>query len=266
MSPLYHISAEADGNMILYRKRDGKAIPFRRLGKPEVHKAPYHERLSCQACHSQWIPQCYGCHEMVFRQTGQRDWLTGKRSPGRWQEGRSYLRFRKPTLGVWPDNRIGPFAPGCQVFIHVFDENGDYLPQDYSRHLVMAGFDPHTTALDSPACERCHLDTKVIGLGEGALQVGRREPVFEPVYDVVGSGLDVEHALDTFVSPRGKPLQRASRKDSRPFNGEELTRILRVGLCTSCHDQYDDPVYRDYDTAFKRFMAGETVCYPGAMN
>ena len=75
----------------------------------------------------------------------QKDWITGKKLPGRWVEGRSYLRFRKPTLGIWSNGQIGPFAPGCQVFLDVFDEDGRHLPENAYQSLTMAGFDPHTT-------------------------------------------------------------------------------------------------------------------------
>ena len=259
-SPLYHVTAEPDGKMILYRKQDGKAITYNRLSKPEVHKASYHKRLTCQACHSKWIPQCYGCHEMLFKQADQRDWLTGKRSVGRWQEGRSYLRFRRPTLGIRPGDRVGPFAPGCQVFINVFDEKGKHRPDAFSRHLVMASFDPHTTALKVPACEGCHLDPKIIGLGEGNLKITANGPVFQPVYNSAESGLGIDFPLEAFVSCQGEPLQAPSRENSRPFNQEELTGIIRVGLCIPCHDRYQDPVYKDFDGSFGRFMAGDTPC------
>ena len=52
--------------------------------------------------------------------------------------------------------------------------------------------------------------------------------------------------MDNFVTIDGKALQHGSRENLRPFNGEELRRILRVGLCLQCHKQYDDPVYKEY--------------------
>lgn len=259
-SPLYHIRPGPGNKMKLYRKRDGKEIVFERLAQPEVHKAPYHKRLSCQACHSAWMPQCYGCHETLFKQASQRGWLTGKKWPGRWVEGRSYLRFRKPTLGVWPDGQIGPFAPGCQVFLETFDEKGDYQPDISLRSLVMASFDPHTTAKNSPDCVGCHLDSKVLGLGEGSLKVTAKGLNFKPVYLSSESGLGIEFPLDAFVSAKGNPLQKPSRPEGRPFNAEELQQITRVGLCLPCHDRYDDPIYNRYEQSLSRFFAGNVPC------
>ena len=53
--------------------------------------------------------------------------------------------------------------------------------------------------------------------------------------------------LDTFVSLDGTPLQHGSRADLRPFNGNELRTILRVGLCVECHSSYQDPVWQKYN-------------------
>jgi hypothetical protein len=257
-SPLYHIRPDTGNRMILYRKRDGHPIPFNRLSTTGIHDAPYHRRLSCQACHTRWIPQCYGCHETRFDGAMQRDWLTGRSSPGRWTEGRGYLRFRKPTLGIRANGRIGPFAPGCQVFINVVDPQGKIRPEATSRHLVMAGFDPHTTAVEVPSCEDCHLDPKVMGLGQGTLTMTNTGLSVELVSSSTGDGIDFP--LDAFVSTDGQPLQTASRVKSRPFNPEELKRIYRVGPCLSCHDRYLDPIYRSFDDALQRFKSGKTPC------
>ncbi|MCD4718561.1 MAG: amino acid ABC transporter substrate-binding protein [Desulfobacula sp.] len=259
-SPMYNLKAVSDGKLKLFRKRDGKEIVFSGVLNPKIHKAEYHRRLSCQACHSAWIPQCYGCHENLFLQASQKDWLTGEKSPGRWTEGRSYLRFRRPTLGINSGDSIGPFAPGCQVYIEVFDQKGRHQPEESHRHLVMAGFDPHTTTLKVPDCEGCHLDPKILGLGTGALKITEKGLVFDPVYQAAASGLGIDFPLDAFESPDGTPFQLASRKNSRPFNKEELDRITRVGLCVSCHDKYDDKIFNDFNDSFLRFQAGEVAC------
>lgn len=259
-SPLYHLRFGPENKMKLFRKRDGREIVFERLKNQKIHKAPYHKRLSCQACHSTWSPQCYGCHETLFKQESQRGWLTGKKSPGRWKEGRTYLRFRKPSLGIYPDGQIGPFVPGCQVFLEIFDENGNYIPDSSFRSMVMSSFDPHTTDLKAPTCLRCHLDPKVLGLGEGFLTVFSGGLSFEAVYQSHDSGLGIEYPLDAFVSAKGKPLQMASRDKGRPFNKEELIRITQAGMCVHCHDKYDDAIYSDYQKSLSSFMSGVSPC------
>ena len=57
--------------------------------------------------------------------------------------------------------------------------------------------------------------------------------------------------LDGYVDITGKPLQKSARPDLRPFNKEELSRILRVGQCLPCHKDYSDKVYRNYDRSRK---------------
>ncbi len=259
-SPLYHLLEGPHDRLTLIRKRDGLAIPFQRLGKPRVHDFKGHARLSCQACHSRWTPQCYGCHELRFMQASQGSWLNGAKTPGYWEERRSYMRFREPCLGVQGDGQIGPFAPGCQVFADTFDQTGRHAPEFTFRSLKMAAFDPHTTALQPPACIQCHLNPKVLGLGQGALKITARKLVFEPLYDARKSGLNCAHPLDAFVAPDGKALQMASKPQDRPFNRQELKRITNAALCLPCHDQYNDAVYNDFNQSWSRFMKGKAPC------
>jgi hypothetical protein len=259
-SPLYHLRASENDGIRLYRKLDGKEITFRRLRNDRIHRAPYHERLTCQSCHSAWMPQCYGCHVALLKGERQKDWLSGEVSPGRWVEGRSYLRFDRTTLGIWPNGLIGPFAPGCQVFLDVFDEQGRHEPKLAHLSLTMASWDPHTTTLSTPKCVACHLDPKVLGLGDGSLKATEHGLEFSPLYDSRASGLGIDFPLDAFVSPEGKPLQRASRKGSRPFNLGELKRITRVAYCLSCHDTYKDPIYLEWDESLERFQSGKVTC------
>lgn len=259
-SPLYQLRVSGEKQVTLHRKRDGKKIAFQRLGNPEIHGASYHDRLSCQACHSAWIPQCYGCHVALLKGEEQKDWLTRERSPGRWVEGRSYLRFRRPTLGIDSRGRISPFAPGCQVFLDVFDEQGRHQPGQAHVSLTMASFDPHTTAKGGPECLGCHLSPKALGMGEGSLEVTDRGLVFAPLYDSEASGLDIPFPLDAFVTPEGRPLQKASGSGARPFNREELERITRAARCLVCHDRYGDPIYQDYRESLAKFDSGATPC------
>jgi hypothetical protein len=52
--------------------------------------------------------------------------------------------------------------------------------------------------------------------------------------------------LDTFVALNDTALQHGSLENLRPFNGDELRRILWVGLCAGCHDCYTDSVWKTY--------------------
>jgi len=92
-------------------------------------------------------------------------------------------------------------------------------------------------------CADCHASTKTVGLGEGTLWREKGAWRFTPLYQGVETPAGRTVPLDSFVDLDGTPLQRSSRPDLRPFNGPELHRILRVGLCLECHKNYDDPAY-----------------------
>ena len=67
---------------------------------PDHCLQPVHRRLACQACHSTWVPQCYGCHVQYNGKERQLDKITGKDTPGKWTEFKSFVRFNSPPLGV----------------------------------------------------------------------------------------------------------------------------------------------------------------------
>ena len=215
----------------LFGRVDGAAHDVPLMAQAPYHDMPGHERLSCQACHSAWTPQCFGCHEVYHRDELQLDKIAGMETPGRWEERRSYLRFERPTLGIGPGGTVQPFAPGCQVFLTEVgdgEQAAEVIPERFPA-LAMAAFDPHTTRLEAPTCVACHLDPKVLGLGDGLLRVVDGVPVVDSPWDVARSGLDLQAPLDAFVDGNGRALQTVSRADSRPFDGEELRGILAVG-------------------------------------
>ena len=242
-----------NGEAVLTRKLDGKTLPVPRMREAAYHRLPGHERLSCQACHAAWTPQCYGCHEIYRRDEKQLDKISGKETPGAWSERRSFLRFERPTLGIGPGGqRVEPFAPGCQVFLTAYRKNG-MLDTTFTA-LAMGAFDPHTTRKTAPACEACHGSPKVLGLGEGVLAFPAPDSLqMHYVYDAARSGLGIPAPLTAFVSPGGEALQTTSRHGARPFSQSELQRILQVNLCLPCHDAYEDVIYRDFHKSWQRF-------------
>jgi hypothetical protein len=53
--------SEKDGRYVLTGKLDNREHPLD-LPKQEACFYPGHRRMSCESCHSTWVPQCYGCH------------------------------------------------------------------------------------------------------------------------------------------------------------------------------------------------------------
>lgn len=227
----------------LTSKLDEKAHPIH-LPNQEACNFPGHDRLSCQSCHSTWVPQCYGCHVKQDKSETHLDKLTLKETAGWWQEGRSYIRYERPALGLW-NNRVMPVTPGCQDIVTLKDEQGTMTNSFYS--FTMAAIDPHTTQVEGRSCIDCHTSTKTLGLGEGTAWQDENETWhFDPVYQEMETTAGIVPTLDAFVTIDGVALQKSFRPEMRPFNGEELKRILTVGKCLSCHSSSKDPIYHPF--------------------
>ncbi len=253
-TPLYNVRREGD-RTVFYRKKDGLPMQMDSASfeKPH-HRLKGHASLSCQACHSLWIPQCFGCH-LTYRETGtQHDWISGKKTSGSWKETRSYLRFSTPALGMRDNETVYPVTP-CQVFVSAFDGTNAFSKERSFAIINIAAFDPHTTSAKSRPCAECHGDPKALGLGYGVLRARDQDLTFRSVYDSARSGLTIPFPLDAYTNAKGTPLQSFSKKSARPFNQTEILRILSVEPCIGCHSEYDDPIYGNFDDSMERFKA-----------
>jgi hypothetical protein len=70
----------------------------------------HHARLECSACHSQWAPQCLGCHMEYDEEGEQWDHIDRKVTAGRWSDRRWDIRNTLPALGVNAKGRIEAFV------------------------------------------------------------------------------------------------------------------------------------------------------------
>lgn len=238
----------SDGaKMVMQGKVNDQRYPLN-PPKQGVCDFPAHKRVTCEACHSTWVPQCYGCHAKRDMSETHLDKLTLKETPGMWEEGRSYIRYEKPMLGVWGDEVV-IVTPGCQDIVTLIDEEGN-ISGGFNR-FTMAAINPHTTQAKGRECVDCHASTKTVGLGEGTLRIKDGAYQFTPLDQGVDTLVGQTVGFDSYVTIEGEALQHSSRDELRPFNGEELKRILRVGVCVGCHSSYEDPIWKDYSLKTK---------------
>lgn len=234
---------ELEGKNTLLGKIDEK---FRDLKPPKKGVCDFsgHKRVTCEACHSTWVPQCYGCHVKRDASQTHLDKLSGLQTEGRWEEGRSYIRYEQPMLALWGEEVV-IVTPGCQDIVTVVGKDGE-LEEHFDR-FTMAAINPHTTQEKGRSCVDCHASTRSVGLGEGTLAVIDGEVRFIVIDKGVETASGQTVGFDAFVALDGTPLQHGSRSDLRPFDADELRRILRIGQCVGCHDSYLDPAWRNYD-------------------
>jgi hypothetical protein len=253
-APLYNLQKN-DNNVTFYRKRDAKAFDMTKMSDAPYHSLDIHKRLDCSACHAQWMPSCYGCHEVYFENGKQYDWVEHKVTKGKWMELRSFLRFEAPSLGVGYNKKIMPFAPGCQVIGTIYQDKN--ITQFHA--MAMAGWDPHTTG-KSRTCLDCHINPASLGLGRGNLKIKKDAILFEPFYNSAKSGLATSYPIDAFVSKEGKQFQTTSREHARSFNKQELTKIVDAYKCILCHRTYEDKIYKDFNASKVLFAKGKSPC------
>jgi RNase P subunit RPR2 len=99
-----------DSSFFLENKQNKKLHPLH-APNPVACLHPTHRRLSCQACHSTWVPQCYGCHVRMDRSKIQLDKVSIKETPGLWEEFRSFIRYECPPLGIFEHDKEGQETP-----------------------------------------------------------------------------------------------------------------------------------------------------------
>lgn len=126
--------------------------------------------------------------------------------------------------------------------VSFLDERGKQ-EREFVRFTV-SKMDPHTTQKKGRSCEDCHLDSRSLGLGTGSISLKSGQWEFTPAMKLAGTPF--KQATDSFVDIAGKPLVNTSRPGLRPFNGEELDRILYVGQCLPCHRDFKDPVMQNW--------------------
>ncbi len=235
--PLMNTRVDSLDRIFLSGKLDGKE----RLSKPAASvctRGEGHSRLSCESCHTSWVPQCIGCHNAYEKETSGFDLLTGKTTKGTWVEFVGDNFPEPPALGVneKPESKIVTAMPGMVMTI---DKESFERGAGKSFHRLYAPASGHTTQREGRSCKSCHNNPQAIGFGRGELtynvsgNVGKWS--FKPMFALNENDNLPEDAWIGFLKEAKQPF--ATRTSLRPFNVAEQKKILEVGACLTCHDE-----------------------------
>ena len=253
-----------DGKMVVVGKKSGRVYDIPLVRDKQAHFIPQHRsRLECTACHSQWVVKCEGCHTTM--KIGQVELNLEEKIP---------IKIQQPALMIGPRGKVTPMLEQPERHFSLLDEKGNPVhalgsegkyrgkykkwqftnPHGSSGSNLAYSLNPHSTGTQVRSCESCHLSPETLGLGKGDLKIGANNsgkndlliPLNRSDKQVQASAFDPQAK----VSMRGEILAGSHQVNARPFNQKEITRILRVGNCIPCHDQYGDPIYKDINKSY----------------
>jgi hypothetical protein len=260
--PLLNVTLDRTGHVLVKGKNSSRTY------HPKVpplicrNQVYGHGRLTCQSCHTPWAPSCIKCHTS-YNKTGMGlDHVTEKRVKGRWVEKKGKLLPRQPALGIQikkGKERIDTFIPGMILTIDHKDYPG--APSRKKGAVFRRLYAPtaaHTTSAKGLDCQSCHKNAVALGLGEGLLSEKERASklqsmVFHPLYPARKEDGLAEDAWTGFLDERKGML--STRVGARPLSGKEQRKVIRVGICLSCHPANAagiQNIYRDFPAAMKR--------------
>lgn len=259
-SNVFHV----DGNVLVQVKQTGRLLRSKIItGTPE-HSVVGHGRLSCTACHSRTVVQCYGCHTQYDKEGIQMDFIKGIETQGQFTETEDYRTLYPFPLAVNQKGQISPVTPGCQTFVTVVEADGSVSQQSSisrykgKRQLRFAPFHGHNTGKKAVGCAECHSNPTFFGFGQHVVE-GRS------IKGTLICERSEKKPLDGFLTMQDGNVQAYSaitRENSRPLNQQEVQRSLAVNTCLICHDSAKDPIYRkriNYrdldDTLHRRLLA-----------
>lgn len=235
--PLVNTRVEEDGNVLKLIKKSGAGKVVMKPPATVCSEGKVHMRLSCEACHTGWAPQCIGCHNAYEPETMGFDMLTRKPRKGTWVEFSAEGIAGLPVLGVNENDntvaggKITTFVPGM---IMTIDKQSFNHADAQSFHRLYAPVSAHTTQTAGRSCVSCHNNPQALGFGRGSLTLSKSGKWFFDA-EYANSAFDglPEDAWTGFMKERAG--QAATRLNMRPFNVEEQKRILLAGACLTCH-------------------------------
>jgi hypothetical protein len=194
------------------------------------------DTMSCDACHSGWVPTCYGCHVEVDMGSNQRSLISGNSTVGRIAGSRRWVATDDLILMFSTDGRITPSMPAERMFMTVFSGSGEKVVDKQIRRSMSGddghghrAFHPHTTQRWSPfmRCDRCHTvaqDEANAALLDVVMGFGS-----ERYIETDGDG--VEHRLDQVQTRDHEPIVLVGHDEplvSGPLTAAVVARMRAV--------------------------------------
>ncbi len=215
-TPLWNVELRDDGAW-LHTKVTQRVLRIPSLD-PVTHAADTrHARLACTACHSQWAPNCYGCH-MNYDDTGEQwDHAAGEITAGRWEHEPGHAGASLPAIGIGDGGTIEPFIPGMIMTVSYASQ------QDENFLRVFAPLSPHTNGA-SRSCASCHRSGSALGLGTGTITIEPDRIEFEPAERRLHDGLPA----DAWTNLDGSLGGRTPFPEQRPLDPGEMEAVLRA--------------------------------------
>ncbi|NEW81831.1 MAG: hypothetical protein GZ094_05665 [Mariniphaga sp.] len=235
--PLINTQVDSLGRISLTDKLNGKNHQSKPLSSV-CTKGKGHSRLSCESCHTAWVPQCIGCHNVYEKESPGFDLLTNKPTKGTWVEFAGKNFAGAPVLGI-SEKKTGKVVPVMPGMVLTIDQESFAKGAGKSFHRLYAPASGHTTVREGRSCKSCHNNPLAIGYGDGELTYkisgssGKWE--FKPRFALNEHDALPEDAWSGFLKEAKTP--NSTRSDLRPFTVKEQKRILEVGSCLTCHEE-----------------------------
>ncbi len=254
--PLVNTIVDESGTYMSMIRKSGTGTAIMKPPAKVCTEGKAHARLSCEACHTAWAPQCIGCHNSYESQTMGFDMLKNSTRKGTWIEHSTEGMAELPVLGINAADKtkkngvVSTFTPGMIMTI----DKGSFSKGDKTVfHRLYAPSSAHTTQREGRSCKSCHNDPLAIGYGRGNLFYSESGKwTFDPLYQNNKYDGLPEDSWTGFLQERKD--QASTRIGMRPFNLAEQKRILTAGACLTCHDATSNVMKRsllDFDKVIR---------------
>ncbi len=220
-TPLWNIEMRGE-RLFLHRKLDKQILEIPQWKTLSHQLQEEHQRLHCDSCHSQWAPQCNGCHIQYDASQDQWDHVEKQVTTGRWIETRWDIHNDLPGLGVDHNNQIRPFIPGMILTI----EHPAWQTGKFKR--IFSALSPHTSGAPR-TCDSCHRSSQALGLGEGVVKMTPDGWKFSAEKKI----LDDLLPADAWTTINAERQGIATQAGARPLNRAEILRVLNADINTT---------------------------------